>query len=80
VVCGSFRQLWIVAVVQHQGFGMQHVVADVGLRRKRFDHGLSRYLDSERRPALGVFRNGEAVRSGGCDGIQWLQPTLSGPA
>src|SRR6266481_7259109 len=31
---------------------MQHVVADVGLRRKRFHHGLSRCLDSERRPAF----------------------------
>ena len=38
---GSFRQLRIVAVVQHQRFGMQHVVADVGLRRKRFHHGFS---------------------------------------
>jgi hypothetical protein len=32
-------ELRIVAVVQHQSFGMKHVVADVGLRRKRFDHG-----------------------------------------
>src|SRR5882762_10921380 len=31
---------------------MQHVVADVGLRRKRFHHGLSRCLDSERRPVF----------------------------
>src|SRR5713101_2213676 len=38
---GSFRQLRIVAVVQHKRFGMQHVVADMGLRRKRFHHGLS---------------------------------------
>ena len=59
---GSFRQLRIVAVVQHQRFGMQHVVADVGLRRKRFHHGLPRCLDSERRPAFGVFRNDDAVR------------------
>src|SRR5438309_6674037 len=27
--------------------------SDVGLRRKRFDHGLLRCLESERRPALG---------------------------
>src|SRR5258705_10216394 len=32
---------------------MQHVVPDVGLRRKRFHHGLPRCLDSERCPALG---------------------------
>src|SRR3954447_24002336 len=51
---GSFRQLRIVAVVQHQRFGMQHVVANVGLRRKRFHHGMSPYLDSERRPALAL--------------------------
>src|SRR5262249_32520824 len=37
----AFRQLRIVAIVQHQRFRMQHVVADVGLGRKRFHHGLS---------------------------------------
>src|SRR6266849_8984592 len=37
---------------------MQHVVADVGLRRKRFHHGLSRCLDSERRPAFGGLSQG----------------------
>jgi hypothetical protein len=35
VVDGSFRQLRIVPV-QHQRFGMQHMVADVGLRRNGF--------------------------------------------
>ncbi len=49
---GSFGQLRIVAVVQHERFGMQHVVPDVGLRRKRFHHGLPRCLDSERCPVL----------------------------
>jgi hypothetical protein len=38
----------------------------VGLRRKRFDHGLPRCLDSERRPVLGVFRNDDAVRAVDC--------------
>ena len=47
---GSFRQLRIVAVVQHQCFGMQHVVADMGLRRKRFGHGLSRCLEGTLKP------------------------------
>src|SRR3954447_25955542 len=50
---GSFRQLRIVAVVQPQRFGMQHVVADVGLRRKRFHHGLPRCLDSETLSCVG---------------------------
>jgi hypothetical protein len=35
--------LRIVAVVQHQRFGMYHVVADVSLRRKRFHHGLPHF-------------------------------------
>ena len=39
---GAFGQLRIVTVVQHQRFGMQHVIADVGLRCRRFHHGLSR--------------------------------------
>src|SRR5580692_8392830 len=47
----SFRQLRIVAVVQHQRFGMQHVVADVCLRRERFHHGLPRCLDWESFPS-----------------------------
>jgi hypothetical protein len=34
------------------------------------------FLDSERRPW--VFRNGEAVRGGGCDGIQMAPAGLSG--
>src|ERR1700730_9378097 len=62
---GSFRQLWIVAVVQHERFGMQHVVADVGPRRKRFHHGLPRCLDTERCSALGVFH--KTMRSGAVD-------------
>ena len=44
---GTFRQLRIVAVVQHQRFGMQHVIADVGLRRKRFHHGFVSLSESE---------------------------------
>ena len=32
------------------------------------------------RGVAGIFRKGEAVGSGGCDGIQWLQSTLSGSA
>jgi hypothetical protein len=62
---GAFRQLRIVAVVQHQRFGVQHVVADVGLRRKRFHHGLPRCLDSKRCPALGSFAM--TIRSGAVD-------------
>ena len=62
---GSFRQLRIVAVVQHQRFWMQHVVADVGLRRKRFHHGLPRCLDSVRCSALGP--SAITMRSGAVD-------------
>src|ERR1700688_555818 len=62
---GSFRELRIIAVVQHQRFGMQHVVADVSLRRKGFDHGLPRCLDSERRPAWG--RSAITMRSAAVD-------------
>ena len=51
---GAFRQLRIVAIIQHQCFGMQHVVADMGLRRKRFHHGLPRCLDSVGCSALGL--------------------------
>src|ERR1700682_5866243 len=47
------------AVVQHQRFGMQHVVADVGLRRKRFHHGLSRCLDLEPSPCVGGLGSNE---------------------
>ena len=47
---GSFRQLRIIAVVQHQRFGMQHMIADVGLRWKRFHHGLSRCLEETSSP------------------------------
>ncbi|MEY9132580.1 hypothetical protein ACVIWV_001537 [Bradyrhizobium diazoefficiens] len=39
---GAFRQLRIIAIGQHQRFRMQHMVADVGLRRKGFYHGQSR--------------------------------------
>jgi hypothetical protein len=39
---GAFRQLRIVAIGQHQRFRMQHMVADMGFRRERFRHGLSR--------------------------------------
>ena len=42
---GAFRQLRIVPVVQHQRFGMEHVIADMGLRRKRFHHGPPRFLE-----------------------------------
>src|SRR5215469_1525634 len=41
---GSFRQLRIVAVIQHQRFRMQRVIADAGLPWKRFHHGLPRCL------------------------------------
>ncbi|MEY9697419.1 hypothetical protein ABIF50_010700 [Bradyrhizobium diazoefficiens] len=36
---GALRQLRIIAIGQHQGFRMQHMVADMGLRRERFYHG-----------------------------------------
>ena len=42
---GAFRQLRIVAVVQHQRFGMERVVADMGFGRKRFHHGPPRFLE-----------------------------------
>jgi hypothetical protein len=35
----ALRQLRIVAVVQHQCFGMKHVIADMRLRREWFHHG-----------------------------------------
>ncbi|MFK4712761.1 hypothetical protein ABIF56_003463 [Bradyrhizobium elkanii] len=38
---GALRQLRIVAVVQHLGFRMQQVIADMGFGRKRFCHGRS---------------------------------------
>jgi hypothetical protein len=41
---GTFRQLRIVPVVQHQRFGMEHVIADMGFGRKRFHHGPPRFL------------------------------------
>src|SRR5207244_2071257 len=47
---GSFRQLRIVAIVQHQRFGMQRVIADLSLRRKWFHHGLSRCLEETTNP------------------------------
>src|SRR4029077_3396316 len=57
---GSFRQLRIVAVVQHQRFGMQHMVADVGLRWKRFHHGFVSLSGFGTSPAM-------ARRSGAVD-------------
>src|SRR5437773_2383526 len=47
---GAFRQLRIVAIVQHQRFGMQRVIADLGLRWKWFHHGLSRCLEETTNP------------------------------
>src|SRR6202008_4367664 len=44
---GPFRQLRIVAIVQHQRLGMQCVVADLGLGRKWFRHGLFRCLEGD---------------------------------
>ncbi|MGX1256680.1 hypothetical protein AB7M37_001176 [Sinorhizobium fredii] len=37
----AFRKLGVVTIVQHQRFGMQFVVADMGLRRMRRGHGFS---------------------------------------
>jgi hypothetical protein len=51
---GAFRQLRIVAVVQHQGFRMQHMVADMGFRRKGLYHGLPRSLGQEHCPLSGA--------------------------
>src|ERR1700756_975020 len=42
---GSFRQLRIVAIIQHQRLRMQRVIADLGLRWKWLHHGLSRCLE-----------------------------------
>jgi hypothetical protein len=61
---GSFRQLRIVPIFQHQGFGMQHVVADVGFDGNGFTMvGLAvwiRYVDA---CAEGRFRSSVARKS-----------------
>src|SRR5262249_23691790 len=70
---GSFRQLRIVAVVHHQRFLMQRVIADVGLRRKRFHHGLSRCLEgtSSRACSTGRINSRCATTPGWADRARW---------
>jgi hypothetical protein len=45
-------QLRIIPVVQHERFGMQHVVADMGLRRERLRHDLPYCLEKASRRNL----------------------------
>ena len=72
---GSFRQLRIVAVVQHQRFWMQHVIADVGLRRKRFHHGLPRCLDFGALLRVGTLRKSRCASGAVDDGSSETLPT-----
>ena len=59
---------------------MQHMVAEVDLDGNGFTMACLAVWIRNVALRSEVFRKREAVRSGGCDAIQWLQSTLSGSA